>query len=680
MSKGKGRLTISGVTRRALLRHFALTRAATLAAFAQSDSARPALDRPTPDTDPLRQLRQTHPRLILLDADFDRLRLLVRENALAKRLYSDLEKECDRLLSIPPVEYRLSGPRLQVQTRRAISRISSLALMYRLSGRDPWLHRAMLEMNAIAAFKDWNPGRLIDTAEMTHAMALGYDWLFNALTPEERSTVREAILTKGLEPVLPVYQRPGAWTRDRPHWNLVCNGGFAMGALAVAGDLQTLAGDVRSAPPAEAKPADAKPKDGSEKEPADKTAAILRGVLESAPRGLQTYGLEGGWPEGPANGEYALRYACLLCSSLETALGSDSGLSSTRGFDRAGRFRVYMTGPTNRIVNFGGTPDDPGTTPQLFWMSKRFRDPVLAWSEQKQLERSQRSVDHSELGAPNPLDLAWFDANARPPQPSTWPLDAVFHITQVASFRSSWDDPNGIFLAVKGGDNRTGRFHFDLGSFVLDASGARWAIDPDLGDVAPPTPPPSQSPAPPGIAPGGGPALWTTRTESHNTLLIDSANQDPRADAAITHQEFTQDVSWVQIDLGKSNGTKLRQWVRRIGLLQRQAVLIQDVVRSPQPVEVVWGMVTDSEISLNGPSATLKKGQANLALEIRTPRHAVFDTVSAGPALKKLIVRLGDKTTDVDLNILMTPWRDGQVKPKITGQFPELAVTAASAK
>src|SRR5580698_4553545 len=204
------------MTRRESLQRLALAFSASLPALAQ-------IDQRTPDADPLHQLRPAHPRLILLDTDFDRIRILTRENAVAKRIYSDLEKECDRLLSIPPVEYKLAGPRLQVQTRRAIDRITSLALMYRLSGRDSWLRRAMLEMNAAAAFKDWNPGRFIDTAEMTHAFAIGYDWLYNALTPEERGTIRDAIVTKALNAVLPVYQHPGAWARDRLHWNLVCN-------------------------------------------------------------------------------------------------------------------------------------------------------------------------------------------------------------------------------------------------------------------------------------------------------------------------------------------------------------------------------------------------------------------------------------------------------------------------
>ena len=37
---------------------------------------------------------------------------------------------------------------------------------------------------------------------------------------------------------------------------------------------------------------------------------------------------------------------------------------------------------------------------------------------------------------------------------------------------------------------------------------------------------------------------------------------------------------------------------------------------------------------------------------------------------QKLIVRLPEKVTDLDLNIEITPYRDGQPKAKITAQFP----------
>jgi hypothetical protein len=571
------------------------------------------------EADPLRNLRTSHPRLLLLDPELDKIRAAVREVPLAKRMYSDLEKECERLLSVPPVEFKVSANRLQLQTRRAIDRVTTLALMYRLTGRDPWLRRAVMELNAAASFKDWNPARFVDTAEMTHAFAIGYDWLFNALTPEERGWMRDALMAKGLDAVVPLYQQKARWTTDHYNWTIACNSAMVMGALAVAEDAK------------------------------EKSAAILKAALDSIPHGLTTYGADGGWPEGPAYGEYAMRYACLFFSSLETALGNDYGLSGFHGADRAGRFRVYNIGPSNRIFGFSGAGEEPGLAPEMFWLARRFNNPVYAWSEQKQLERSTH---------PDALDLAWFQRDAKAPQPPSWPLDAVFHGVNVATFRGSWDDPNAAFLAVKGGDNKAAHSHLDLGSFTFDVGGVRWAADLEQDDGA--VPPPQRA------------ALYAVRTESHNTLLIDNENQDARAEAHITHQEMSPDFSWVQVDLSKAS-PKLKQWTRRIGLAQRQSVLIEDSVRADAPVEVVWGMLTDSDVSISGPSAILHKGGWSLSAEIRTPRHAVFDVTpvrAAGPKYQRLIVRLLEKVTELDLNIVLTPYRDGQVKPKVTAQFP----------
>ena len=571
------------------------------------------------DNDPLRQLRPTHPRLVLLDSDLEKVRIATRENALARRIYGDLEKECDRLLSTPPVDYRISGNRLQTQTRRALDRITTLALMYRVAGRDPWLRRAIMELNACAAFKDWNPTRFVDTAEMTHAFAIGYDWLFNVLTPDERTWIREALISKGLDPSLPYYQQKTWWTREHFNWNIVCNTAMTMGALAVADEAR------------------------------DKAGEIIRAALESVPHGLNTYGTDGGWPEGPAFGEYATRYACLLFASLDSALSNDYGLSGFHGFDRAGRVRVYSISPANRIFSFADGPDDPGLAPEMFWMARRFNNPVYAWSEQKQLERNS----HSDA-----YDLAWFNRDSRPPQAPAWPLDAAFHGVAVATFRSSWEDPNGLFVGVKGGDNKVPHSHLDLGSFMLDAGGIRWASDYDIGDTSVPAP--------------QRPGIYAVRTESHNTLLIDGENQDARAEARITRFETAPDLSWVQIDLSRAY-PKLKQWTRRVGMIQRQAVMIADTLHADQPVEVIWGMLTDADISPSGPTATLHKNGWNLAVEIRTPRHAVFDVMpvkTPGPKFQKLIVRLLEKVTELDLDIVLTPYRDGQPKYKAAAQFP----------
>lgn len=622
------------ITRRLLLAQLAGTSAWAQTATTSGPGARlPS----APDDDPLHGLRVSHPRLILLDAALDRLRTQIREVPLARKIYSDLERECERLVSTPAAEFKLSGPRQLLRPQQILDNLANLALVFRISGREPFLRRAVVEMKAVAAFRDWNPSRFAETATITNAVALGYDWLYNALTVEERTLIRTAIRTKGLEPALAAYKRESGWPVDRFNANVICNSGVAMGALAVAGD----------------------PANEDDKAVNEQCSAVLRSVLESIPKGLAAYGVEGSWPEGPGYWNSVTTAACVLFSGLQTALGNDFGLSSSHGVDRAARFRIHSTAPSGRTFNFGDSTDDSTPAPAMYWLARRFANPVFAWAENRVIERD---------GHPEAYDLAWFTQNSKSPQQTpAWPLDAIFRAVDVAVMRSAWDDPNAIFVAVKGGDNKTPQSHLDLGTFVLDAGGVRWAVD--LG--------PDEYEAP-GFPGRPRSSYFRVRTEAHNTLVIDSENQDGRGDARVTRQDVLPDLTWVQVDLSRANLGRVRQWTRKVGLAQRQVVLINDVLRSEQPREVIWGMMTDAEIALGGQTATLRKNGWNLAVEIQTPRHAVFDVSpvrmvapqASNNGFHKLIVRLGEKVTDLDLNIVMTPYRDGQTKPRTSVQFP----------
>ena len=98
---------------------------------------------------------------------------------------------------------------------------------------------------------------------------------------------------------------------------------------------------------------------------------------------------------------------------------------------------------------------------------------------------------------------------------------------------------------------------------------------------------------------------------------------------------------------------------------------MEDQVRADQPVDILWSMMTEADIQTDGSTATLKKNGWTVSVEIRTPRHAVFDIAAASVnGYRRLVVRLGDRMSEVDLRVLMTPYKDTAVKPKITGQFP----------
>jgi len=594
-----------------------MTRRFLLAQFAAAGAVFPQIVRGLGD--PLENLNRSHPRLIVLDSDLQRIHALVHDVPLARKLHESLLRDAEKLQTAPPSEYKLNGPRLIAQSRRVLDRVYLLALLYRLESRPEFLERALKELRAAALFPDWNPSHFLDVAEMTHAFAIGYDWLYPALSQADRDWIRGTLAVKGLDPAIAQYKGNASWVAANHNWNLVCNSGAGIGALAVAAE-----------------------------EP-DRARTILRSALESLPRALVTYGTDGGWPEGPAYWNYATRYIVSFIASLESATGTDEGLASSRGFERTGRFRVYFIGPSNKTFNFGDAADDPGTAPEMFWLARRFNQPVYAWAE-------QRDADHEPHA--DPLDLVWFDKDARTPHTEDWPLDALFTGIQTAFLRSAWDDPNALFAGVKGGDNKANHTHLDLGSFVFDAGGMRWAYDPGPEDYNEP-----------GYF---GPKRFTyfkTSTGSHNTVLIDGENQDQHAEARLTLHETDPDLRWVEIELSKTYPATLKQWTRRVGIAQKQALLIQDSILAIQPVDALWGMMTDADITYSGQTAELRKGDWSLSCEILSPHHAVFDVVTES-GTKKLVVRAGPKIPELELNVLLTPHRTGQPKAVVTKRFP----------
>src|SRR5687768_1979116 len=156
----------------------------------------------TSGENPLKNLRLAHPRLFLDADEFAALREVTKTNPQMKRWAEAVRADAEKMLGAKPVEYKLVGPRLLAQSRLALQRISTLAGMYRIDGDERFATRAKQEMLAAADFPDWNPSHFLDTAEMTTALGIGYDWLHDRLTPDERKQVREAIVGLGLKPGL----------------------------------------------------------------------------------------------------------------------------------------------------------------------------------------------------------------------------------------------------------------------------------------------------------------------------------------------------------------------------------------------------------------------------------------------------------------------------------------------
>ncbi|MCD6506225.1 heparinase II/III family protein [Candidatus Poribacteria bacterium] len=561
---------------------------------------------------PTATLKRDHPRLIITRDELERVKRAIGENEMARRYFERIKRQADKILSEPPVRYEIpDGLRLLGVSRRCLNRIYHLATMFRLSGDRRYKERAVRELKAAANFPDWNPRHFLDTAEMTHAFAIGYDWLYDSLSDGERRMIREAIIEKGIDPALRVYERGGWWAKCNHNWNQVCNGGIAIGALAIADEIPDLAD------------------------------RVLGYALESIKIPMRMFNPDGGWAEGPGYWNYATSYNVYLLAALETALGTDFGLSDMPGFSETGYFCIYMTGPLWKTFNYADSGDRAPHASQMFWLARRFDKPVYAWYQH-----------HMASHHVHPLDLLWFDPRSESPSEEGLPLDRWFHNVNVVFLRSRWEDERAIFIGFKGGDNKANHSHLDLGSFVLDADGHRWAVDLGADDY--------------NIPGYFGRQRWSyyrLRTEGHNTITLNGENQDPHAEAPIVDFKSTPDLASAAADLSAAYGDLAEKVLRTVSLVERRYVLIRDVIKAREPVEVAWNMHTPASVKVEGSKAMLSQNGATLLLEVIEPKDAIVESheVSIPPpqrpikGIRKITVRPPSRVESVEILIRLTP-------------------------
>jgi hypothetical protein len=597
----------------------------------------PEVDRAAED-DPLATLRTAHPRLLFTGEDQERIEKLAQADELLARLIERNHADATAMLREEPVKYDIpDGVRMLIQSTKCIQRVSAMALAYRLTGDKVFSGAAIEEMLIASKFKDWSPRHFLDTAEMTTALAIGYDWLYDVMEPTERQAIRQAIVEKGLNEGLKVYTAQSGWVRNDNNWNQVCNGGMILGALAVADEEQDLA------------------------------RKIITFALGSIPRGVSVYNPSGAYPEGPYYWYYGTKYTCLTISALQTALGHDFKIHSTPGLDRAGAFHIQTFGPTGRLFNYA----DAGTaivgpSPAVFLLSRTFDNSSYAWWHRRQVAELLRSGRQFK-NWPVPLEIAWYDKRGQQPTESELPRDALFKSRQdIVVMRSEWGNADAVYVAFKAGDNRTSHGHLDIGSFVLEAHGVRWAVDLGSDDYN---------------LPGyWGPTRWQyyrLNNKSHNTLVIDEQIQNPSAKCNVVAFHSAPQRAAAMVDMSAAYQGQASSARRGIELLDRRAVHVRDELAGVNG-EVRWGIVTEAQIELAGRQATLTQNGKTLRAEILAPAGARFEIVSTKPptarerqneGTRMLATRISaDGTNPVVISILLQPTSNGEQAASIKDQ------------
>jgi hypothetical protein len=592
----------------------------------------------------LKAMPAEHPRLFLARGAETAMKQTIAANPLMGSVRDELLREADRELKSVPVKHEKIGRRLLDKSRTALSRVLHLGLAWRLTGERKYFDRARAELVTVAKFSDWNPSHFLDVAEMTAAVGVGYDWFYSELDEPTRKLLRAAIVEKGLKASL----KSNSWTKSRNNWNQVCNGGMTVGALAVAETDPELA------------------------------AQMIARAVNTVPVSMHEYVPDGAYPEGPGYWGYGTTYNVILISALQSALGTDFGLTRQPGFLATADYYLHVTGPSGYYFNYSDCGrGGQGVSPAMFWFAAQRQEPYLLWSEWSKLapttERRAGRSSRSGRERTAPMLLLWMAPNQpKPTRPAalSWTAQGP---NPVAFHRSSWE-ADASFVAIKGGSPGLNHAHMDVGAFVMDADGLRWADDLGMQDY--------NSIEKEGINLWGktqDAPRWTIfrlGTSSHNVLMVDGQQQRVEADARIVTAKVGRSV----VDLGAIYQGQLAQARRGVALQADRTVRVQDeLVGTGKAASVRWAMVTHADVQVDGPGrATLAQQGKKLEFRVLEPAGAAVKIYRTDPPPSKLDAKNpGTRMIGFEVQVPagQTQRLVVQLVPQSAGAAPAAAIT-----
>jgi len=586
---------------------------------------------------------QPHPRILLFKNDEANIAKTVNSDTTWQKLQQAIFTECDSLLLKPPVERIQIGRRLLDKSREALRRLFFLSYAYRMTHKTEYLQRAEKEMLHIAGFSDWNPPHFLDVAEMTMAMSIGYDWLYNDLSENSRKTIREAILKKGIEPSLD--PKNNGWLKVEHNWNQVCNAGMSYGAMAIFEDQPDLA------------------------------KQVINRAIESVDIPMSEYKPDGAYPEGYGYWGYGTSFNVMFISAIEKLFGKDFGLTSKPGFLNTGNYLENMTGPSGKPFNYSDVGEEGGLEPAMFWFASRTKNPSLLWVERSRLINTgkRRFVGNRLL----PAIFLWCDGikinEVKPPASTMWVAQGK---VPVALMRTSWTDPNAVWVGFKGGAANVNHAHMDIGSFVMEADGERWASDFGAQEY--------ESLESKGLSIFGRNQTaqrWTVFRYNnfvHNTLTVNDSFQRVVGYAPMISSGNDKSSMRAVMDLSAVYSGMLNSAKRGVAIVDKSYVLVRDELESgTNQANVRWTLLTSADVKITGPNtATLTKNGKTLTLVVESPTKIEmktwstvspnsYDAPNPGTTLVGFVLTM-PANSKTDLNVSLIPASAGKkTKTKI---------------
>ncbi len=574
-----------------------------------------------------------HPRLMITPKVKARVAESLKSDALARRFFQRIQQGAYLVERTPPIQRQLKGDkrkRMLDTSRTALHNIVIMGMAH-IFAPDPALRdRIISEMTAAVQFKDWHPSHFLDTSEMTLAIALGYDWLYDELSDTQRQIIRDGIIRLGLESALS-HNGGLEWTNN---WNQVRHGSLAAGALAVYEDSPELA------------------------------RRILQQARDNFRQGLQVYQGDGVYPEGPVYWSYGTSFSWVMAACLHSALDDDWGIAQSPGFAESFEYVKQVTTPTGLLFNYADCNRGPIDQPIHVWAGSMLDRPDYIRFGLASLDRylAKPSARGSRLA---PLALLWYEP-VGDVQPTHGPTCYVGNGNKVriAAIRSAWDEATASFIGIKGGSIQVNHGHMDIGSFIIEAEGVRWSEDLgmereiyDRHDSWG-----TQQTA----------HRWSflrANVHGHNTLSLGGTLQRVKGMNPIIRHGQSGNLQFAILDMSAAYKGQAKRAERGIALLADQSMVVMDELTGvADGLDLCWTMWTQARISLSddGKQAVLKRKGKQLLVSLESDSAGRFEVADGTPPTEaenpnkgysRLLVRLPAPVGNLKLVVRFRPPR-----------------------
>ena len=530
---------------------------------------------------------EVHPRLLVTKSGFDELRNLYQTDVGYKKIADSMISTADSYLKAEPETYKFQDSfRTLTTAENFLNKFKYWGYAYQITKDKKWIDRAWKEFEAASKFPDFNTAHIIDTGEYLAGFALGYDWMYEGFSEEQRKFIEDFVYEKGILTLSEglyggLTSRPGGalggvafkWSSN---YNTIVNGGLMMAATAFM-----------------------------EKNP-EQCAQILSGSLKSIEYSAFLLMPGGGWVEAFPYWNFAMQFFIYCMGTMDSAFGTSYGIDNCQGVNKTLDYAIACIG-TDGINNYhdSGTAvvsDSVYSYDTFSYLSKKFNSTAGA---------AMRAYTLQKVGGAGLFDALFFNSDIYNHYNEVLNnLDTVQKIDglELFSVRENYDKENcNLYFSTHFGPTSCYHSHNDTGAFVLDMMGERWADDLGADDYL------LQNEL-------GYKAteLYRYRTEGHNTFTVNNDagySQSDNKFFSIRKYDYNDYSAYMYSDLPYLYKDVPEMKMGYFIGDNKTSVKMRAELTADKDSEIYWFMHTRADIFIDGNNVYLTKNGKNVKVE-----------------------------------------------------------------